>query len=137
MKAADQTIGTTTLVDVTDLTYTMAANQTIQFEALISFTSPATNTGIKLGVTGPGTPTSVLVVSEIQNTATTWTTQALNAYGAFTGTATTDIASVPRMVRVTGFIRNGATAGAVTLQAAPSRNAAAFKINAGSTITIR
>jgi hypothetical protein len=137
MKATDQIIGTTTAVDIADLSYSLAANETIQFEAVISFISPATNTGVKVGVNGPATPTSLVAVVETQSTHTAWLTGTLNAYGTVTGTTGVDTANVARIVRVTGVLRNGANAGTITLQAAPSRNAATFKIGAGSTLTVR
>jgi len=115
-KTADQTTGLTTLVDVTNLSFPVAANTDYTFDFYILFRQDANLSGITLTLNGPAAPTYVSWKSQIDLTTTTSSLSSLTAYGALHSTANVDTANVNRSARLWGVVRNGTTAGTVTVQ---------------------
>lgn len=132
--AADITNATTTSQN-TGLSFIAAVNGSYTFTAVIMYASPVTTAGIRVSVTGPATPTMAVAVVETQLTASTWNVQTLASYAAGTATTTVDVATAVRMVRVTGVIVNGSTAGAVNIQFASSTTVA-IAVKKGSSLQV-
>lgn len=146
VKTADQAIQSITaggFVDIADLSWAAAANTSYQFEGVIWYTVAATTTGHRWGFVGPGSALANIVM-EYQTSATAWATydqQHNNTSMAGTPPMSTVTASalagVPNIVRVKGYIRNGATAGTIKMQGASELTTAAVTVLKGSSITYK
>lgn len=136
-KAADQAISTTTLADVTDLTFALAANTKYHFRFIAIFRSAATTTGIGFSVNGPATPTSLAVGVTITGTIASatagyWGSYFFTAYdggGLTTGVSAT---ATDYVATVEGYIQTGATAGNIVLRCKSEVAASAVTVRAGS-----
>ncbi|HVE24809.1 MAG TPA: hypothetical protein VNC22_05375 [Sporichthya sp.] len=129
---ADVTNSTVTLADVTGLAFTAAASTDYDFEYLIAFTSAAVTTGLALALNGPGTPTLLACRIEVPISASTEVDRHTNTYNTEALGTAVDVASVPRLARIVGVLRNGSTAGPVIARFRSEVAGSAVTIKAGS-----
>lgn len=135
-KSADQAFSTTTLVDVTDLSAPLLAGEECEFAVDLVFSSAATTTGIRVAFNGPGTPALFVAVTEPMVTSTSWPPQHHTAYNQGTATAGVTAANTNYLVRARGILRNGATAGNLTVRVASEVAGSAVTVRQGSVLRI-
>lgn len=113
--AANVTINSTTMADVTGLSFAVAANEIWAFEFNLTLTG--NTNGLKFDLTGPTSPTS-LMATFFGNT-TGITAVSTDNVTAFSTATTTVFAStaVVNVLRIYGTLANGSTAGTVQLRA--------------------
>jgi hypothetical protein len=131
-KTADQSTSSTNYGDVTGLSFAAAANTDYAFEFNIVFSTAATTTGLGLTMNGPAGANAVTYKSEIATTTAAEQTLFATAYSASNLTTSIDTANANRIGRITGVIRNGATAGTVTVQFRSEVNGSSVTIRDGS-----
>lgn len=139
IQAADVTISTTTLGDITGLSFAIAANETVNL-ALDGFSySVDTGTGVGFGVSGPASPTYARFTSMVCTGTTAVQFRASNGFGAIGAAALTAAATgAPGFpYRVTGTIVNGANAGTVQIQMRSEVATFAVVSERGSSLKIR
>ncbi len=138
-----QAVSTVTLENISQLVAAMDANGVYLLDCFVTFQSAATTTGLGLGFTSPSgcrvmaeivVPiTSTAVASQLRtifpNAAT-----AVNT-GSVLGTGVTAINS-NHTARISGIIRNGATAGNFQIQARSEVAASAVTLQIGSELTL-
>lgn len=129
---ADQAISVTTLTDIAGLSMPIAANADLIFEALLVWQSAAATTGIRLAINGPAGALEITALVEIQTSATAFALQLHTGYQGGAATASIDTANTRRVARLSGVVRNGATAGAVSVQAASEVAGSAVTVKRGS-----
>lgn len=143
MMTSTQASTVTGLANVTQLALAMVANGVYQIECFVTFQSAATTTGLNLGLTTPtGCVNMVEIVVPIASTAvasalrTTFPNAAVatNA-GNVLGTGVTAINS-NHTARISGIIRNGATAGNCQIQFASEVSASAITLQIGSELQL-
>lgn len=136
-QAADQSLtANTTLTNSTDLSIPLAANTTYEFEARIQFNEAGTAAGIKLALSGPAAPTTVILNGLCENGTATVTHQSVNAITTVLtpGITTTGL----KYATLWGVIVNGANAGNLVFQFAQNTSDAnATTLKAGSTLHVR
>jgi hypothetical protein len=132
----DVTNSTVTMASLTDFAVPVAAATAYMLDYTIMFASAATTTGIQIGVTGPASPTSVLIVAETQITTTTWQTATATAYGNLTASTGVSTITVPNLCRVKIVLLNGVNAGTVQIQFASEVAASAITVKAGSLLQV-
>ena len=132
-----------TLANVTQLTLPIVANGVYQIECFVTFQSAATTTGANIGLITPsGCLNMVEIVVPIVSTAvasalrTTFpnATTATNL-GNVLGTGVTAINS-NHTARISGIIKNGATAGSCQIQFATEVAASAITLQIGSELQL-
>lgn len=134
-----QAFSTVTLANVTQLVLAMDANAVYQVECFVTFQSAATTTGLGIGFTAPAgcrvmaeivVPiTSTAAASQLRTTFPNAAT-AVNT-GSVVGTGVTAINS-NHTARISGIVRNGATAGNFQIQARSEIAASAVTLQIGS-----
>lgn len=128
VKTADQASTVTSFANVTDLTFSIAANETVCFEFMLSYVTAATTTALQVAINGPAGPTHIRYTVETSTTATARHNASQSAYDTVVNPATGGGATA-LPVRVSGQIVNGGTAGTVALR---------FRSEiAGSSVTIQ
>jgi len=132
-----------TLVDVTQLVASVAANGVYEVEASITFQSAATTTGAAIGFTSPAGSNprlrvEVPVASGGVSTAlvTNFPAAASTTAGSVIGTGVTAINS-NHTATVRGTLIVGATAGNFAIQFATEVAASAITLQIGSTLVLR
>lgn len=132
-QAADQSVtSSTTMVDITDLNFAMAANTTYVFRAKL-FMTAGTSGGIRLGVNGPSSPTKVRSFALLSTTSTAATTAQSGTLYTHVLIPVTAATLGTGLVEMFGKIENGANAGTCSLQFAQSvSNATATVVEKGS-----
>ena len=111
------TSATNTLVN-TGMAFTLAANTVYTLNCDVLFTVSATSgVGLTLGVTGPGTPTQVTLMRQVNTTATAFRVDSSSsaAWGAKMGATATTVTALS-FAHLTGTVENGSTAGTLTVQ---------------------
>lgn len=106
----------TTLQNITGLSFAMEANKSYYIVAEFGYTANASTTGLGLGMSGPSSPTGIVMNGDIGQTATTFQGATTNAYGLIVESASSGGATA-RKASVYGLIQNGANAGTFQLQA--------------------
>jgi hypothetical protein len=129
---ADVTNTTVTLADVTGLAFTAAVSTDYDFEFLIAFQTAAITTGLALALNGPGTPALLACRIEVPISAATEIDRHTNTYNTEALGTGVDVASVPRLARIVGVLRNGSTAGPVTARFRSEVAGSAVIVKAGS-----
>lgn len=140
---ADQSLtAQTTLQNATSLSVGLLANTAYLFRAELQLNLAAAVSGLKLGMTGPSAPTSLIINALSQLTVNTAPISAQNSVGAF-GTLLTLAAAAfnpttgLKFARIWGVIRNGANAGNLTVQFAQNvSDAGAVTMKAGSLLEV-
>lgn len=121
-KTADQTVATTTLGNVTDLSFTVAASTLYAFEFWLVYQAAVGTTGLKIAV-AVTTATSDVLVYEIQNPIANGalgtdnlSTQQFQASAGTLTQAATVTATTNYIAFVRGVISVTGTGGTITLQ---------------------
>jgi hypothetical protein len=100
-------------VNVTGLTFTPEANKTYWIRAVLPSTSGATTTGVRYGLTGPGSPTAVSYSTTMPTLAAGSPHSASATAFAAWCDATTGPGTTRTPIILEGIIRNGANSSAV------------------------
>lgn len=135
--AADQSISSTTLADVTSMSLAVAANTSYAFEFQIRYNPGSSPVDPRFSVSCPASPTAfnALVQYGINGTTTLGLAEYSERIAASNGgtgmTGVTD-ASQDHFATVRGVIRNGSNAGAVKLRVAGTSSASFWNVNAGT-----
>lgn len=125
------TNATTTLSNVTGLSFPVAAGTNYTAECYLTWQGSAGTTGPKWTFTGPATPTAVNIGATSAVTATTLTQGVSTAFGTSVNNAGTITTATNFTDRVTLGLVNGANAGTVQLQAA-ANGAGTLTVQPGS-----
>jgi hypothetical protein len=130
---SDQTRSATSFADVAGLSFPVDAGADYYFEFGIVFRAAGTNRGIALAVSGPASPVSVALQTAIPTSLVSVVLGQARAYDSGAPTASVDAANVDNFAEVVGTLRNGASAGELTLRFASSTaGGAAVTVRAGS-----
>lgn len=115
VQQADQNVlNSTTLVNSTDLSLPIAANKTYYFRAVLMINNPGTTAGVKLALTGPASPTAVMLNGLLENSTSGLLHQSVNGFATIIagGIATTGI----KYAILEGTVVNGVNAGSLAIQ---------------------
>jgi hypothetical protein len=115
--AADQTNTLTTAANVAGLSFAIGANEVWIFDFILRIGSSST-TGCKYAITTPAGATLMAIVFGNTTAITAFNEEILTASGTLTAAVYQAIATQNGMLRISGVVRNGATAGTVQLQQA-------------------
>lgn len=120
VQQADQNVlNSTTLVNATDLSLAIAANKTYYFKAILHINEAGTTAGVKIALTGPASPTAVILNGFLENSTSTVLHQPVN--GAYATIINASISSTGiKYAIVEGVVVNGVNAGSLTIQFAQS-----------------
>ncbi|GJQ30856.1 MAG: hypothetical protein HBSAPP03_27400 [Phycisphaerae bacterium] len=130
LKAADESLNsTTTLQDDDHLTYALQANEHVEFEAFILTTQAHNNADIKYTFAVP-TGATILWTASKQLTTSATVTQEIPVTASGTTRVNDFAAGDLILTRVRGYVRNGSTAGSLTLRWAQNSSN-------GSNITVK
>lgn len=140
---ATQSSSSTTLAAVTQLVLPMVANGVYRIDCFVTFQSAATTTGLNLGITTPsGCTNKVEIVVPITSTAaasqlrTIFPNAAVAANaGNVLGTGVTATGS-NHTGRISGVLRNGATAGNCQIQFATEVASSTVTLQIGSELQL-
>jgi len=135
-KTADQSSTSTTIADITDLSFAAATNTTYAFEFFVVYESSALGTGIKLAVNAPSgaTVTYLTMVQKLNNPNNTDNLEE-RTYTIADGTHITsqvDAANFRQTAVIKGAISVGSTAGNVTARFGCETNSGTITIKKGS-----
>lgn len=123
-----------TLADATGLSIPVLANTDYTFDFTVAFQTAATTTGIQLALNGPASPTLFTAVIRIPSSATAFSTQYVSAYNTGPLTTAIDAANTPRIAEIKGILRNGPTAGNLTVRFRTEIALSTVTIKAGSSV---
>lgn len=115
---ADTSGSTNNNLTNTGMSFSLEANGIYTLDCQILFTVSATSSvGLTLGVNGPGTPTQVKLMRQMNTSVTAQRvdSSASAAWGAKVGATATTVTSLSR-AHFTGLIENGSTAGTLDIQ---------------------
>lgn len=110
---SDQTAIGTAFADITQLTFTVAANTSYYFKFCIIAVADATTTGIDVAVNGPASPTKIAYQNRYWNSASSLLHRGSTGYDDNNASGDSSGAT-QRMYEVEGVLRNGANAGSLT-----------------------
>ena len=133
IKTSDQSMSSTTPVDVTEMSVTLEASSRYTFKFMIPYRSAATGTGISFAVNGPATPTVLAYMKTAPTSATAVAVSTANTYSVHQPTATTTAANADQYATLEGVIVTGAAGGAFTLQFSSESNGQAVTVRQGAT----
>lgn len=131
-KTSDQTFTTTTLGDVTGLSFAVAANEVWAFEAIIHGNAPVA-ADWKFTVTGPAAPSGVRFGLVAVGAAGATGIGAQSA-SAFSTAIQVESDGQEETIVIKGFVRNGSNAGTIQIQAAQFAASGTSTIRADSII---
>lgn len=140
---ATQSSSATALASVTQLSLPMVANGVYRIDCFVTFQSAATTTGLNVGLATPtGCRNMVEIVVPITSIAASTQLRTIypnaavaNNSGNVLGTGVTATAS-NHTARISGLIRNGATAGNCQIQFATEVAASAITLQIGSELQL-
>lgn len=121
-----------TLADVTGLSFAVTAGVTYRFEAMIAYTSAATNTGSRWTINGPASPTLLNYTSTYTITATSQTVNYATAYSIPAASNASSLAAGSIAI-IKGIIKPSAS-GTVVIRFASEVANSAITAKAGSTL---
>jgi hypothetical protein len=133
---ADHTNSTVTPTNVAGMAFPIAANEFVNFVALVSAFAAAANTGLRLRATGPASPATVTLTALTPASASAVIALGAAAFGADllgTGSSST---TLPGLTIVHGFIANGPNAGTVQLQAGSEVAGSLVTVRAGALLVV-
>ncbi len=135
---SDQTTNSTSLVDITDLSIPIVANQTVYFRAVIHVGTSANN-GLGYAVTIPTGATMKAMVTGQTTTAiaagtSSSATQWITTSGSETGTINA-ISQANQNVIIEGWVTASSTAGTIQVQSRSTNALTTATFNSGSFIT--
>lgn len=143
-KAGDQAITSAGFVDVTGLSFSVAAGKAYLIEAHIVFRTSATAMACLLGFNGPASPTRISLLSrkEITAVATAGTDKmseaVISAYDTANPLSTAEIAQNADLLHTfKGVFFNGANAGTFALRMSKENVAGTHTVMAGSWLRYR
>lgn len=134
-KTADQSMSSTTQVDITDLLFRLGASQIVHFHAYLICSAAATTTGIQLGINGPASPSQVEATIIGWTDATTRATDGVSVYETFQAN-TSSPGTTRRVFEIVGRIINGTVRGTVALRVRSEVGASAVTIHRGSWVEV-
>jgi hypothetical protein len=138
LEDAERTNATTTIADVTGLSFSVGANETYLFEFFIIYQSSLTAYGPIFSVNGPTSPTRFVATIEIIAIAgTAWTSYAANGYDVGNANFGAGTANVNGSARVKGIIVNAGNAGTLTLRFKCPTSGHTIRVEAGSVLRYR
>ena len=117
-KTADQTVVGVAFSDVTDLTFSVAANTDYYFRFIVHYRTNATTTGARFAINGPATPTALRVGGHLPTSTTAANFGSQTAYDTAIFAATAGPGATTVMCIIEGVFRNGANAGTLALRMA-------------------
>jgi len=100
------------------MTFSIAANTKYTLDCNLFFTSSTTSgVGLTLGVNGPGSPTEVSLMRQINTTATAFRVDSSQgaSWAAKIGATATTVTALS-LAHLYGLIENGSTAGTLDIQ---------------------
>lgn len=143
-KALDQSITSAGWVDVTGLSFSVAALKAYLIEAHLIYQTSATAMGVRLGVNGPASPTLLHLHSrkEITAVATAGTDKfseaLISAYDTANPAATSEIAQAANLAHLfRGVFVNGTNAGTLAFRMDKENVAGTATVKAGSWVRYR
>jgi len=116
--SADTAGSTTNTLVTTGMTFSIAANTKYTLDCNLFFTSSTTSgVGLTLGVNGPGSPTEVSLMRQINTTATAFRVDSSQgaSWAAKIGATATTVTALS-LAHLYGLIENGSTAGTLDIQ---------------------
>ena len=132
-----QSTTSTTLVDCTGLSVSVAANSTYQIEGFILFQSTNATNGVGVSLKGPASPTEIAFNIQLARTASTGLNSNAKAYDEFTAMVDVGAANTTYLAVMNGALVNGANAGTLQVRFASETGGATAKIMAGSSIRLK
>lgn len=132
---SDVTNSTTTIANVTGLSFPVAANTDYRMVCSLLYRSAATTTGIKVSVTGPSTPTSVTgMFNTYVSAAAAATVQGslFRAYDGGVASTGVDTINVDTPGTLDVVLRNGANAGTLQVRFNSEVATSTVTVKAGS-----
>lgn len=134
-KTADQSMSSTTQVDITDLLVRIGPNQILHFHAYLICSAAAVTTGIQLGINGPASPTQVEATIIGWTDATTRATDGVSAYETFQANLSS-AGATRRVFEIVGRIINGTTRGTFALRVRSEIGASAVSVLKSSWVDV-
>ena len=134
---ADRTSTVTSFANITDLTFNVLANTDYIFEAFLLFRSATTTTGIAFAATVPASPVAFAMYRTIPISLTATAVGESRANDSGAASSGVDTVNVDNIALLTGILRNGANAGAVTLRFASEVAATSVIVRTGSLLRWR
>ncbi len=131
VKAADQSSVSTGFVDVTGLTFAIAAGETVVFQFELSYVTAAPSTALQVALNGPAGAANIRYTVWTATAPTAGHAASQSAYDTVVNPAT-GAGAIPLPARVTGQIVNGVNAGTVALRMQTEVNASSVTIQRGS-----
>lgn len=131
--AADVVNSTTSLADVTGLSFPVTANKTYKFRFVIPYSSAATTTGSVWSINGPGTPSKLNFMVRNTLTGTSDSVAFSNAYNSPSAANASSLAA-GNLAIIEGFIKTDTT-GNVIARFASEVGASAITALAGATVS--
>ena len=131
-----QSTTSTTLVDCTGLSVSVAANSTYQIEGFILFQSTNATNGVGVSLKGPASPTEIAFNTQLSRSGSNVVSNA-KAYDEFTVMPDVSIANTTYFAVMNGALVNGANAGTLQVRFASETGGATAKIMAGSSIRLK
>lgn len=132
-----QSTTSTTLVDCTGLSVSVAANSTYQIEGFILFQSTNATNGIGVSLNGPASPTEIAFNIQFARTVSLNFNSNAKAYDEFTIMPDVGAANTTYFALMNGTLVNGANAGTLQVRFASETGGATAKIMAGSSIRLK
>jgi len=132
-----QSTTSTTLVDCTGLSVSVAANSTYQIEGFILFQSTNATNGVGVSLNGPASPTEIAFNIQLARTALINFNSNAKAYDEFTAMVDVAAANTTYFAVLNGSLVNGANAGTLQVRFASETGGATAKIMAGSSIRLK
>lgn len=138
----DRSTSSTSFVDITDLTYAVAANTSYSFRCTLTFQSNLATNGFAFSVNGPASPTMIDYVTSYQTTAngtagTDVITQRHDvAYNVMSNTTSTVTVNVNLSATIEGTLDNGANSGTLAMRYLSELGAQAITVKKGSSCII-
>lgn len=132
-KTADQGTNSTSYVDIDDLNFEVGVGMDYQFQAALVVSCSSALAGIQVAVNGPPLPAQVTLTFTGFSALGTSTSTNANTYDS--GVEPTLSAGTSRVhYTIRGTIRNGATAGVVSLRVKSSSGGATVTVHQGSSM---
>jgi hypothetical protein len=143
-KGADQTITSAGYVDITGMTFAVAAGKAYSIEAHIVFRTSDVLMGVLIGFNGPASPALASIVSRREITAVAtagtdkFTEAVISAYNTSNPVSVGEIAANANLVqRFVGVFVNGVNAGTFALRLSKENVTGTATIKAGSWLKYR
>ncbi|GEM_PF-4781185 len=116
VKAADQSSSLTNYLDISDLSFPVAANTNYRFRAILYHTTLATTVGIRFAVNGPASPVGLRASILEPTSIFTVSPGTVTSYDTDFVATTSGPGSTAEMAIIEGIFRNGSNAGTFTLR---------------------